>query len=155
VTWAQALVTIGQLLEGGETDAPAIAKRFGIKLDSLYLSLHRYGREDLWQRMTNRARQSSTSHGNQVVWAKAIPVIEKLLDQGATDTAVIAGQLGIRPKGIYSGLRRYRRLDLWERMTARWAGRPQQVSRRLDVLDEQQVSGGEQVEQGHDTPTDG
>lgn len=126
VTWRQAIRTIEQLLGEGVTDAPTIGKRFGVSVDLLYLSLHRYERIDLWKQMTNRTRKPSIATGAQASWAKAIPRIEQLLGQGTTDTATIADHLGIRPAGIYSGLRRYRRLDLWERMTHRWASRSPQ-----------------------------
>jgi len=123
VTWRQAIKTIEQLLGEGVTDAPTIGKCFGVSVDLLYLSLHRYERIDLWKQMTNRARKPSTATGAQTSWAKAIPRIEQLLAQGVTDTPTIAAALGIRPAGIYSGLRRYRRLDLWGTMTNRWTSR--------------------------------
>lgn len=127
-TWRQAIATVEQLLDRGEVDAPTIAKRLGVKLDTLYQSLHQYGRDDLWKRMTNRRRDKpSLARGRQLNWATTVPVIEQLLDQGVTDAAVIADTLGILPSGVFNGLKRQDRRDLWARMTNRGAARHNQT----------------------------
>jgi hypothetical protein len=127
-TWRQAIATVEQVLDRGETDAPTIAKRIGVKLDTLYQSLQRYERDDLWKRMTNRARtKPSRSQGRQLDWSKTVPLIEELLDQGVTDAAVIADTLGILPSGVFNGLKRQDRRDLWAQMTNRGAARHTQT----------------------------
>jgi hypothetical protein len=127
-TWREAIVTVEQLLDRGETDAPTIAKRIGVKLDTLYQSLQKYGRDDLWKRMTNRARSKpSVAAGRQLSWKATVPVIEQLLDQGVTDAAVIGDTLGILPSGVFNGLKRQNRRDLWARMTNRGASSHRQT----------------------------
>ena len=124
VTWTQALTTIEEMLDRGEIDAAVIAERFAITMDTLYLTLKRYDRGDLWNRMTNRARVQPRPRTarSQVIWADAVRLIGTLLDQGVTDVPTISDHIGVAPRGIYSSLHRLGRGDLWERMTNRSVG---------------------------------
>jgi hypothetical protein len=124
VTWSQALATIEEMLDRGEIDAAVITQRFAITMDTLYLTLKRYDRGDLWNRMTNRARAKPRPRTarSQVIWADAVRLIGQLLDQGVTDVPTISDHLGVAPRGIYSSLHRLDRGDLWERMTNRSVG---------------------------------
>jgi hypothetical protein len=124
VTWTQALTAIEQMLDRGEVDATVIAERFAIKMETLYRSLRRYDRGDLWERMTNRDRVQPRPRTarSQVIWADAIRLIGQLLDQGVTDVPTISDHIGVAPRGIYSSLHRLGRGDLWERMTNRSVG---------------------------------
>lgn len=126
-TWRQAIATVEQVLDRGETDAPTIAQRIGVQLETLYQSLQRCERDDLWKRMTNRRRKPSVDRGRQLNWKATVPLVEQLLDQGVTDAAVIGDTLGILPSGVFNGLKRQDRRDLWARMTNRGATRHSQT----------------------------